>query len=43
MVEVIIRARLEALQKVLTEWSTEDIEKLDQLFERLRADMRRLS
>jgi DNA-binding MarR family transcriptional regulator len=42
MLEAIIQARLEALQKVLSEWSTEDIEKLDELFERLRADMRRL-
>jgi DNA-binding MarR family transcriptional regulator len=41
--EAIIQARLEGLQSVLTEWSSEDIEKLDQLFERLRADMRRMA
>lgn len=41
--EAIIQARLEGLQNVLTEWSSEDIEKLDQLFERLRADMRRMA
>ncbi len=40
--EAIIQARLDGLRSVLTEWSSEDIEKLDQLFERLRADMRRM-
>jgi DNA-binding MarR family transcriptional regulator len=41
--ESIGQARLEGLGQVLTAWSSEDIEKLDQLFERLRADMRRMS
>ena len=41
--ESIGKARLEGLGQVLTAWSSEDIEKFDQLFERLRADMRRLS
>jgi DNA-binding MarR family transcriptional regulator len=42
-VEAIIQGRLQALQQVLTAWTTEDIAKLDELFERLRTDMRRLT
>ena len=41
--EAIGRARLEALQQVLDGWSEDDLEQLTALFERLRADMRRLS
>jgi DNA-binding MarR family transcriptional regulator len=37
------QARLEALQGVLGDWSQDDLERLTVLFERLRADMRRLS
>jgi DNA-binding MarR family transcriptional regulator len=41
--ESIRRARLHELTQVLEDWSPEDIERLDQLFERLRADMRRMT
>ena len=37
------RARLESLRQVLGDWSEDDLERLTVLFERLRADMRRLS
>lgn len=36
-------ARIEALQRVLVDWSEEDLERLTVLFGRLRADMRRMS
>jgi DNA-binding MarR family transcriptional regulator len=41
--EAIGGARLEALQQVLGDWSEDDLERLTVLFERLRADMGRLS
>jgi DNA-binding MarR family transcriptional regulator len=41
--ESIRQARLEGLQQVLTTWSSQDIAKLDQLFEQLRTDMRRMT
>jgi DNA-binding MarR family transcriptional regulator len=41
--DAIGRARLEALQQVLSDWSEDDLERLTVSFERLRADMRRLS
>ncbi len=41
--QAIGQARLEALQQVLSDWSEDDLERLTVLFERLRADMRRLS
>jgi DNA-binding MarR family transcriptional regulator len=37
------RARIEALERVLDSWDDDDLEQLTVLFERLRADMRRLS
>lgn len=40
--ESIGQARLEGLAQVLTDWSEDDLEKMDTLFERLRADMRRM-
>jgi DNA-binding MarR family transcriptional regulator len=41
--DAIGEARLESLQQVLESWSVDDLERLEVLFERLRADMRRMS
>lgn len=41
--EAIGHARLESLRQVLSDWSNEDLERFTALFERLRADMCRLS
>ena len=41
--EAICGARLEALRQVLSDWTEEDLERFTALFQRLRADMRRLS
>lgn len=43
VLEAIGQARLESLASVLTEWTPEEIETIDRLLERLRADMRRMS
>jgi DNA-binding MarR family transcriptional regulator len=40
--EAIIAARIEALRRVMAEWSEEDLGRFLLLFDRLRADMRRL-
>jgi DNA-binding MarR family transcriptional regulator len=40
--EDIGRARLEGLRGALADWTEEDLEKLDVMFERLRVDMRRM-
>jgi DNA-binding MarR family transcriptional regulator len=41
--ESIIRARIAGLSEVLTGWTVEDLEVFTALFERLQADMRRMS
>lgn len=41
--ESIFRARIEGLSQVLTDWTEEDLDTFIALFERLRADMRRMS
>lgn len=43
VVEAIRQARLGSLAQVLTEWTPQEIETIDKLLERLRADMRRMS
>lgn len=40
--EAIIRARREALRRVLADWSDDELARFVLLFDRLRADMRRL-
>ncbi len=41
--EAIGQARLQSLAEVLTDWDPDELETIDRLLERLRADMRRMS
>ena len=43
MAESIGRKRIDYLDQVITDWSDDDLERFIVLFERLRADMRRMS